>query len=197
MGAATPGVKLTKEQIDGDKELEKGKVSPYRAVAARGNYLGSDRPETQFAAKETCRWMAGPMESSLNVLKRLGRFIAGHRRLAYWYPWQTVARIDTYSDTDWAGCPRTRKSTSGGCVVLGSHLVKSWSSTQTSVSLSSVESEFYGVVKAGGVSLGYQALLRDLGIDLDARVSTDSSTTMGICGRQGLGRFRHIDTQCL
>ena len=32
---------------------------------------------------------------------------------------------------------RTRKSTSGGCVVLGKHLIKSWSSTQTSISLSS------------------------------------------------------------
>ena len=195
--AATPGVKLTREQLDGDKGLERGKVSPYRAVAARGNYLSSDRPELQFAAKETCRWMADPMESSLNALKRLGRFVAGHRRLVYRYPWQTVTRIDTYSDTDWAGCPRTRKSTSGGCVILGSHLLKSWSSTQTFVSLSSGESEFYGVVKAGGVSLGYQALLRDLGIHLDARVWTDSSATMGICGRQGLGRLRHIDTQCL
>ena len=40
-------------------------------------------------------------------------------------------------------------------MVLGSQLMKSWSSTQTSVSLSSGRSEFYGVVMAGGVSLGY------------------------------------------
>ena len=113
------------------------------------------------------------------------------------YPWQEVSRVDIYSDTDWAGCAKTRKSTSGGCVVLGGHLIKSWSSTQTSVSLSSGESEFYGVVKAGGVSLGYQALLRDLGLNLQVRVWTDSTATLGICGRQGLGELRHIDTQCL
>ena len=82
-------------------------------------------------------------------------------------------------------------------MVLGGHLIKSWSSTQTSVSLSSGESEFYGVVKAGGVSLGYQALLRDLGLNLPVRVWTDSTATLGICGRQGLGKLRHIDTQCL
>ena len=81
--------------------------------------------------------------------------------------------------------------------MLGQHLIKSWSSTQTSVSLSSGESEFYGVVKAAGVSLGYQALLRDLGYSLSARVWTDSTATIGICGRQGLGKLRHIDTQCL
>ena len=81
--------------------------------------------------------------------------------------------------------------------MLGGHLIKSWSSTQASVSLSSGESEFYGVVKAAGVTLGYQALLRDLGIQLPVRVWTDSSATLGICGRQGLGKLRHIDTQCL
>ena len=81
--------------------------------------------------------------------------------------------------------------------MLGTHVIKSWSSTQTSVSLSSGESEFYGVVKAGGISLGYQALLRDVGIRLPVRVWTDSTATIGICGRQGLGKLRHIDTQCL
>ena len=81
--------------------------------------------------------------------------------------------------------------------MLGQHLVKSWSSTQTSISLSSGEAEFYGVVKAAGVGLGLQSLLRDLHLDVSVRVWTDSTATMGICGRQGLGKLRHIDTQCL
>ena len=81
--------------------------------------------------------------------------------------------------------------------MLGKHLIKSWSSTQASVSLSSGEAEFYGVVKAGGITLGYQALLRDVGVELPVRVWTDSTATIGICGRQGLGKLRHIDTQCL
>ena len=51
----------------------------------------------------------------------------GRRRLVYCYPWQSADHVDVYSDTDWPGCPRTRKSTSGGCIVLGQHLIKSWS----------------------------------------------------------------------
>ena len=81
--------------------------------------------------------------------------------------------------------------------MLGKHLIKSWSSTQSSVSLSSGESEFYGVVKASGVALGYQSLLKDLGHALPVRVWTDSTATIGICGRQGLGKLRHIDTHYL
>ena len=53
------------------------------------------------------------------------------------------------------------------------------------------------MVKAAGITLGYQALMRDLGYELPVRVWTDSTATMGICGRQGLGKLRHVDTQCL
>ena len=37
----------------------------------------------------------------------------------------------------------------------------------------------------------------DLGHSLPVRVWTDSTATLGICGRQGLGKLRHIDAQCL
>ena len=130
-------------------------------------------------------------------MKRVGRFIEGHRRVIFKYPFQEAEKIDTYSDTDWAGCLRTRKSTSGGLLMLGRHLIKSWSSTQGPVSLSSGEAEFYGVVKAAGVTLGYQALLEDLGVKLPVRLWTDSTATIGICGRQGLGKLRHVDTRSL
>ncbi len=105
--------------------------------------------------------------------------------------------IDVYSNTDWAGRPKTRKSTSGGCLMLGTHLLKSWSSTQASVSLSSGEAEFYGVLKAAGVGLGFQSLMADVGVRVGLRVWTDSSAAVGICSRQGLGKLRHIDTHAL
>ncbi len=82
-------------------------------------------------------------------------------------------------------------------MMLGRHCLKSWSSTQPSISLSSGEAEFYGLVKASGVGLGFQALLADLGCQLPCRVWTDSSAAMGVVGRQGLGKLRHLDTHSL
>ena len=81
--------------------------------------------------------------------------------------------------------------------MLGSHCLKSWSSTQPSVSLSSGEAEFYGLVKASGIGLGFKSLVSGLGYELPCRVWTDSSAAMGIVGRQGLGKLRHIDTHSL
>ena len=130
-------------------------------------------------------------------MKRLCRYFEGAPRLVYVYEQQEAAAIDVYTDTDWAGCPITRKSTSGGCVMLGKHCMKHWSSTQTSISLSSGEAEFAGVIPGSGQGLGYQALLRDVGVELPLRVWTDSSAAIGICSRQGLGKLRHLDTHTL
>ena len=81
--------------------------------------------------------------------------------------------------------------------MMGRHTIKHWSSTQSSISLSSGEAEFSGVVKAAGQGLGFQALLSDLGISLPLRVWTDSSAAIGIAERQGLGKLRHVSTHLL
>ena len=76
--------------------------------------------------------------------------------------------------------------------MVGSHVIKCWAATQVSVALSSGEAEFYGVVRAGGIALGHKALLEDVGLKLPARVWTDSSAAIGTCGRQGVGKLRHV-----
>ena len=53
------------------------------------------------------------------------------------------------------------------------------------------------MIRGAGQGLGYQALLRDVGVELPLRVWTDSSAAIGICSRQGLGKLRHLDTHTL
>ncbi len=81
--------------------------------------------------------------------------------------------------------------------MFGKHCLKHWSSTQTSVTLSSGEAEFHGLVKGAAVSLGQQALFADLGVHVPVRLWTDSSAAIGITSRQGLGKLRHVDTKTL
>ena len=56
--------------------------------------------------------------------------------------------LEIYSDSDWGGHWGGRKSTSGGCVMFGGHCLKTLSSTQGAVALSSAEAEFYALVEA-------------------------------------------------
>ena len=81
--------------------------------------------------------------------------------------------------------------------MVGSHVLKAWSSTQPSSSLSSGEAEYYGVVKAAGITVGQQSLMKDRGIKFGVRVWTDSSAAVDICGRSGLGKIRHVQTHTL
>ena len=90
------------------------------------------------------------------------RYLRSRPRLVFKFEYQEASHVDAYADTDWAGCPRSRRSTSGGCLVLGRHLLKCWSSTQAGVAMSSGEAEFYGAVKGASAGLGMKALYRDI-----------------------------------
>ena len=103
--------------------------------------------------------------------------------------------ITVWSDADFAGCRRARRSTSGGVVTLGRHCVKTYSLTQETIALSSGESEFYGIVKAATQGLGVRGLLLDMGLEMELRVNTDSSAAKSIASRRGCGKVRHLETR--
>ena len=101
------------------------------------------------------------------------------------------------SDTDYAGCRETRKSTIGGVAVLGTHVIKHWSKTQAVIALSSGEAEYYGTVFGASQGLGLRSILEDMGLTRNLRVKTDASAAQGISNRLGIGKVRHIETNQL
>ena len=100
-------------------------------------------------------------------------------------------------DSDHAGCLRTRKSTNGGALMLGQHCLKSWSSTQSVIALSSGEAEFYALVKGASSLLGMISVGSDLNIPMSGQLWSDSSAAIGIASRRGLGKVKHLHTQYL
>ena len=101
--------------------------------------------------------------------------------------------LTVFVDTDFAGCTRTRRSTSGGVLMMGNHVLKHYSSTQPTVALSSGEAELVGIVKGATTGLGMQSLANDLGVKVSVHVRTDATAAIGICRRRGLGKVRHLD----
>ena len=144
------------------------------------------------------RWMATPRQSDWEIAKRFGRYLLTKPRATLFYDWQSMpTELVAYSDTDWAGCKSTRRSTSGGMIMHGNHLIRSWSRMQNLVSLSSAEAELYGTVRASSELLGCRSLARDFGQGPSARLYADASAALGIIHRQGLGKVRHLDTNAL
>ena len=180
------------EFADEDEPLTAARASLFRSCAARANYLGMDRPDLAFASKELCRRMSAPREGDLEALRRLAQYLLHAPRIVYEFKWQEHGALKAYVDTDFAGCLATRRSTSGGCIMHGSHLIKHWATTQKVVTLSSGEAELAGVVKGVGEALGLQSYARDLGTDYQIEVHADSSAAIGICRRSGIGKVRHL-----
>ncbi len=118
---ATPGEDEKSWRIEEEKEeLPKNQVTEYRALAARANYLSADRADIQYAVKEICRGMAKPTVGDRRKLKRLARFLVGKPRVVNEYNFQKAeSEVWGFSDSDWAGCRRTARSTSGGIIMRG------------------------------------------------------------------------------
>ena len=81
--------------------------------------------------------------------------------------------------------------------MLGKHMIKSCSITQSVISLSSGEAEFYAMVKGGIVGLEISAMLRELGVQVKLNLKTDASAALGIARRKGLGKVRQLDVSQL
>ncbi len=181
-------------------ELPGPEATAFRALAARLNYLAQDSPDLQFPAKEICREMSKPTEASWRRLKAVARFMLRRRAVVWRFGWQREALpIAVFADSDWAGCRRTRKSTSGGAIVVGSHCLRTWSSTQPPIALSSAEAECYSMVEGTMKALGLRQTLTELGMIQagPTRLLSDSSAARAFAARRGLGRMRHVETRLL
>ena len=117
-------------------------------------------------------------------LTRLGRYLKDAPRCVLMYPWQGEEEgLRGYSDSDWAGCRRTAKSTSGGLAMVGRRLIKSWSRTQDSVTLSSAEAELVALGKLAAEILGMRSMATEWGMTVAKKPSplhADASAALGI-----------------
>ena len=170
-------------------------LSRYQSLAARLNYYSLDRPDLMYPVKELMRKLSAPTVEDFGRLKRVARYLISAPRMVVEYPWAPLSSVLTiFTDSDHAGCLRTRKSTSGGVVLWGRALIKAWSRTQTLIALSSGESELAAVTKAAAEGLGARSVLSDFGFPVSIEVHSDATAAIGICKRQGLGRVRHLAT---
>ena len=76
--------------------------------------------------------------------------------------------------------------------MMGSHLVKHWSTTQRVVTLSSGEAELAGIVKGAAEALGLRSLSADFGETSKIKMYADASAAIGICRRSDIGKVRHL-----
>lgn len=142
----------------------------YRSLAGALQYLTFTRPDIAYGVHQVCLYMHDLRVPHMNALRRIIRYIKGTLRHGLQMVKGDIGCLTAYSDADWAGCPDTRRSTSGYCVFLGPNLV-SWSAKrQRTVSRSSSEAEYKGVANA----VAELSWLRNLMTELHLKISKTS-----------------------
>ena len=105
-------------------------ASQYGAALARLSDLALDRPDILFESKECSRQMLSPRNGDWVSLKRVVRYLLGKPRLVWRFVRQDKPKFfAAFSDSNWAGCHDTWKTTSGAFFMHGSHLVNAYSRT--------------------------------------------------------------------
>ncbi|KAK1668266.1 hypothetical protein QYE76_056425 [Lolium multiflorum] len=157
---STPVDTTSKISITTGKPFEN--PSLYRSLAGALQYLTLTRPDLAYAVQQVCLFMHAPTDAHFQLIKRILRYIRGTSHFGLQLHRASTHDLVAYSDADWAGCPDTRKSTSGFGVFLGSNLV-SWSSKrQNTISRSSAEAEYRAVANCVAESCWLRQLLVEL-----------------------------------
>ena len=107
--------------------------------------------------------------------------------------------VEAYSDSDWAGCRDTRRSTSGGMIYFEGQVLTFWSRTQTTIALSSCEAELYAINMTTIEALNVKSTIEELIKNCKTKITiyTNSSSAKSITSRRVIRKTKHIELRQL
>jgi len=167
-GAHTPMADVRLSAKDQPDQIDSSMQSLYREMVGSLLYIASwTRPDIAYAVSELSRFLSNPGSVHLIAAKRVFRYLK-----------QTISDGITYSlrmdefpintlwgfvDSDWAGCPDTRRSTSGFVFILNGAAISWKSKRQPIVALSTAEAEYISASSMVQEVIYLRKLLANLG----------------------------------
>ncbi|GJU08355.1 putative ribonuclease H-like domain-containing protein [Tanacetum coccineum] len=156
-------------------------VHLYRSMIGSLMYLTASRPDIMFAVSACSRNQVTPTTSNLEAVKKIFKYLKGQPKLGLWYPRESPFVLEAYSDSDYAGANKDRKSTTGGCQFLGRRLISWQCKKQTIVATSSTEAEYVAAANCCGQVLWIQNQLLDYGYNfMNTKIFIDNQSTICI-----------------
>ncbi|CAM8984340.1 unnamed protein product [Rhodiola kirilowii] len=114
----------------------------YRKMVGKLIYLTITRPDLSHAVHILSQFMNEPNSDHLKAANRLLRYIKGAPAQGIFFSATSQLQMSAFCDADWAACPKTRRSVTGFCILIGESLVSWRTKKQAIVSRSSAESEY-------------------------------------------------------
>ena len=174
----------------------------YRSAVGSAIYLSADRRDVAFSTKELARRMSQPRQCDWEAAQLLGKYLNSHQDYIRVTTLDAEADPDNltmeiYSDSDWGGCPETRRSTDSYVAYLGGAVIIATTQTQPGLpATSSPDAELRGISRAAREAIFlYGLATEDFGLSIHVpRLWSDSSTAIVAAKRIGPGtKLRHLD----
>ena len=183
--------------------LSEAEAKAYRSAVGSAIYLSAERRDIQFATKELARHMANPRQCDLKAAKVLGAYLNRHPKvykviaLDAGITAQSELSLDIFTDSDWAGCLETRRSTDCYVVVIGGAVIQCGTQTQPGLpATSSGDAELRGISRGAREGIFIVELATG---DFNMKVTkpklwTDSTSAQATAKRIGPGsKLRHLE----
>ncbi|XP_060974264.1 uncharacterized mitochondrial protein AtMg00810-like [Cannabis sativa] len=189
-----PKIRLTDQEGD-----VLNNPSHYRQLIGRLLYLTLSRPDITFVVNTLSQFMSCPRTTHLTALHHLLRYLKGTPGQGILYSSSSSLHLQGFSDSDWATCPITRRSTTGFCIFLGDCLISWKTKKQPTVSKSSAKAEYRALAATTSELTWLQYLLKDLQIPqpTPAFIYCDNQSAIHIANNPTFHeRTKHIELDC-
>ncbi|XP_014500935.1 uncharacterized protein LOC106761865 [Vigna radiata var. radiata] len=143
--------------------------------------------------------MQNPTDYHYRAVQHILRYIKSEPSQGLFFPTDSHMQLKGFSDSDWATCPNTQRSTTGFCVFLGSSLISWKSKKQKTVSRSSTEAEYRALATTVCEIQWLRYLLQDLQIEESGTpvLYCDNRSARHIAHNQSFHeRTKHIELDC-
>ena len=121
---ATPMILKEKDSSSATQPVN---TTLYRSIVGALQYLTFIRPDITHVVNRVCQFFNSPTQLHFKAVKHILRYLKGTQQYDLCYLHQSPISLYGFSDADWAGCPTTRRSTTGFCIYLGANF-NSWCS---------------------------------------------------------------------
>ena len=188
------GTKLTRAAIS-DTLTD---ISEYQSIVGSQMYaMLATRPDLAHSIQQISQHCQKPTISHLKAARQGLRYLSGTRETGITYHGKQGLRLEAWSDASW-GAEEGRESVSEFVFTLAGGAV-SWSSKkQSSVALSSTESEYMALLHALKEQIWIKRLLNEMGYNIDDQniIYTDSQSAIALAQNpEHHARTKHIDIQ--
>ena len=195
----TPMDYSTKLQATAGTPLSTEASSSYRRLIGRLIYLTNTRPDITYAVQQLSQYMSNPTSVHQQAAYRILRYLKGTPGSGIFLSATGTPQLRAFSDSDWAGCQDSRKSTTDFVIYLGSSLVSWQSKKQSTVSRSSSEAEYRAMATTTCELQWLTYLLQDFrhNFTKPATIYCDNQSAIQIATNPVFHeRTKHIEIDC-